>query len=84
MSEASRFFSGISFSCNLMTKNAIMPGFREKAPDASLPVSTIVYSKYIFYLFLKHYIHCILLKLLTYINARQILMEHVARFLASP
>ena len=29
-----------------MTKNAITPGFREKAPGASLPVSTIVNSDY--------------------------------------
>ena len=28
-------------------KNAIMPGFIEKAPDASLPVSPIVYSNFI-------------------------------------
>ena len=61
-----------------------MPGFSEKAHDASLPVSSIVYSKNTFYLFLKHYIHCIIFKLLAYINDRQILMENVARFLASP
>ena len=74
MSEASNLFSGILFSCNLMTKKMkfMMPGFREKAPYASLPVSTIVYYKYIFFNFFKHYISiikCILLKLLTYINA---------------
>ena len=49
------------------------------------PLLFVIIYKYIFYLFLKYiYIHCILFKLLTYINARHTLMEHVVLFLASP